>query len=245
LAGCTYRSGIAVPELAGRLTHPHPAPDEGTLQTENIVRTTLRSVGFAGGPVPRKRIVLPASATQWAADALRQAGVAALPRIAFFFGAKQPADVWPLEHVREFIQRFARRWPGHALLLIGGPHELVACQALRGAIETSGLHCADFIGRASLLQSCALICGADAMVSTDSGPMHMADALGVPLVALFGAKAFLPVWLPQQPRLKVLNHRPPCSPCFSSVCPHDNLCMRSITPQSVEQALEDLLGVQA
>jgi ADP-heptose:LPS heptosyltransferase len=245
LAGCTYRSGIAVAELAAGLTHPHPVPDEGALQSENIVRTTLRSVGYAGGPVPRKHLVLPDSAMHWAAGALRQAGMASLPRIALFFGAKQPADVWPIEHVREFIRRFARRWPGHALLLIGGPHELAASRALRDAIKTPGLRCADFIGHASLLQSCALISGADAMVSTDSGPMHLADALGVPLVTLFGAKAYLPVWLPLQPRLKVLNHRPSCSPCFSAVCPNDNLCMRSITPLSVEQALEDLLRGRA
>jgi ADP-heptose:LPS heptosyltransferase len=242
LAGTQYRSGIAVPSLATALTHRHAVPDESLLQTENIVRTTLRCIGFKGEMAPRKRIVLSPEAVRWAAHALDDKGVATRPRIALFFGAKQPSDVWPLNHVSSFIELFAARWPEHALLLIGGPHERQASTLLRDSLARSGIQLVDFVGQTSLLQTGALLQGVEALVSTDSGPMHIADALDVPLVVLFGAKTYLPVWLPQQTKIRILNHRPECSPCFSSVCPHDNLCMRSITPESVVEALGELLN---
>ena len=78
------------------------------------------------------------------------------------------------------------------------------------------------------------------VLCNDSGAMHVASALGVPTLAIFGST---------EPRLtgpmgahsRVLRHHVPCSPCFLRECPIDFRCMKSITPQTAIVAAEELL----
>lgn len=90
-------------------------------------------------------------------------------------------------------------------------------------------------GRTTLRQLAAVISRADLMVTNDSGPMHLANALQVPVVALFG---------PTDPRVTApfqepstwLHHRAPCWPCSYRDCPFDHRCMTSLTPAEVYEA---------
>ena len=76
------------------------------------------------------------------------------------------------------------------------------------------------------LAACTLV------VSNDSGAMHVASALGVPTVAIFGSTE--PALTgPLGPHTAVLRHHVPCSPCFLRNCPLDFACMTSITPAQV------------
>jgi heptosyltransferase-2 len=93
----------------------------------------------------------------------------------------------------------------------------------------------DLTGRTSLRQLAAVISRADLMVTNDSGPMHLANALQVPVVALFG---------PTDPRVTApfqepstwLHHQAPCWPCSYRVCPFDHRCMMSLEPDEVYEA---------
>jgi heptosyltransferase-1 len=98
-------------------------------------------------------------------------------------------------------------------------------------------------GRTDLGTLIALMAGAAVVISTDSGPMHLAAALGTPVVALFGPTA---PWRtgPYGKGHKVLRAAVSCSPCFLRRC-HTRRCMRQIGPEQVLEAVREVLEEKA
>lgn len=95
-------------------------------------------------------------------------------------------------------------------------------------------------GKATLRQTMALIKRCSLFISVDSGPMHVAQALGVPTVALFGPsdpKRTGPLRSPAA----ILYHKWECSPCEWRPCPYQVACMDSISVVDVMKAAESLL----
>ena len=90
-------------------------------------------------------------------------------------------------------------------------------------------------GKTSIRQLMALIKQCTAVLTNDSGPMHITSALGVPLVALFGSTSPLKTG-PYQNGI-VINKHVECSPCYKRVCPIDFRCMRRIEINEVYQAI--------
>jgi heptosyltransferase-2 len=145
-----------------------------------------------------------------------------------------PAKRWPAAHFAALAQRLPRR-----VVLLGSGKEAALCEAIA---ESAGPgRCLNLAGRTSLMAAFGLIAGAHSVVSNDSGLMHVAAALGVPLVALFGSSSPLHtpplndlarvLWLKQEP-----DYRPPldCSPCFSRECPLGHTrCLVDIAPDRV------------
>lgn len=131
----------------------------------------------------------------------------------------------------------AKRWPYFRQLaekitlppvLLGSANDVESCMTIPGK---------NLAGRTTLDEAIALIGGAALVVSNDSGLMHVAAALGRPLVALFGSSSpeHTP---PQPPAARVLWLRLECSPCFQRECPLGHFrCMREI---SVEQVLSEI-----
>ena len=80
------------------------------------------------------------------------------------------------------------------------------------------------------------------MISSDSGPAHLADALDVPLVALFGSSS--PRWTaPRGERSEIVYHALDCSPCFQRVCPlGTTACFDAITTEEVFERVEHALA---
>ena len=164
-----------------------------------------------------------------------------LPRQGYYVlapGAEYgPAKRWPSQH----FAALARQLP-LPVLLLGSAKEAAGCHEIAQAVnQLSPAHCQDLSGRTSLDQALALIAGAKAMVSNDSGLMHVAAAFGVPQVALFGSSSPLHtpplsphaqvVWLKNDP-----EYFPPldCAPCFERVCPLGHTrCLVDIQPSRV------------
>ena len=131
----------------------------------------------------------------------------------------------------------AKRWPYFRQLaeeitlpavLLGSANDLESCRTIPGK---------NLAGKTTLDEATALIAGAAVVVSNDSGLMHVAAALGRPLVALFGSSSpeHTP---PQSPAARVLWLRLECSPCFQRECPLGHFrCMKEI---SVEQVLAEM-----
>ena len=97
------------------------------------------------------------------------------------------------------------------------------------------------MGKTSLRELIVLLKSCDALLTNDTGTMHLAVMLGVPVVAVFGStepRATGPVGRMH----KVLQHSVPCGPCFLRDCPRDFACMEKVTVQEVVEALQDTLA---
>jgi len=144
-----------------------------------------------------------------------------------------PAKRWPARHYAALAQRLAAL--GYAVWLVGS-----ASDAATGA-EIARLAPAairNLCGRTTLAEALDVLASTRLVVSNDSGLMHVAAALGRPLVALYGSSspAFTP---PQSSNARILKLDLPCSPCFERVCPlgHFN-CMMQLTPDRVLAAVD-------
>ncbi len=147
-----------------------------------------------------------------------------------------PAKRWPARHFATLARRYHAR--GWQVWLLGSARDRAIADAIRADAPD---RCLDFIGHTTLLEALDLLAFARAVVTNDSGLMHVAAALGVPVVAVFGSSdpRHTP---PLSARAEVLWRHLDCSPCFARTCRFGHLrCLEEITPGHVEEALERLL----
>jgi heptosyltransferase-2 len=132
----------------------------------------------------------------------------------------------------------AKRWPYFAALSqrLGAP--AVALGSAADVQSALGIEGTNLVGRTTLEEAIALIAGASAVVSNDSGLMHVAAALGRPLVALFGSSS--PQHTPPgSAAARVLWLHADCSPCYQRECPLGHFkCMREMSVETVLEQLE-------
>jgi heptosyltransferase II len=146
-----------------------------------------------------------------------------------------PAKRWPIEHFAELAKD--RRAAGWSVWLVGSPKDREVTYAIQTA---SGGVCVDLAGRTELSEAAALLSLADAVVSNDSGLMHVAAALGRPQVALYGPSD--PVFTPPlNSRAEILRLGLECSPCRQRECPlGHHRCLVDLMPERVIEALASL-----
>jgi len=149
-----------------------------------------------------------------------------------------PAKRWPAIHFAELARALDR-----PAVLLGSGKEADLCEEIAGAAGAG--KCINLAGKTSLMDAFALIAAAQAVISNDSGLMHVAAAFGVPQVAVFGSSSPLHT-PPLNDKARVLwlkddaSYQPPldCSPCFQRECPLGHTrCLYDITPQRVLAAL--------
>ena len=147
-----------------------------------------------------------------------------------------PAKRWPAEHFAVVGRTLAGR--GWKIWVMGSAKDDETAQAVCQLIGPAAVNLA---GRTSLAQAVDLISLARAVVSNDSGLMHVAAALDRPLVAVYGSSdpGFTP---PLSPTSRVVSMGLQCSPCFQRQCPKGHLdCLRKLTPDRVLDRLAELL----
>lgn len=144
-----------------------------------------------------------------------------------------PAKQWPAEYYAEVARQHLSQ--GKQVWLFGSPKD----QAIAAAInQLTGHACLDLTGRTTLEEAVDLMSLVDAVVSNDSGLMHVAAGLDKPLVAIYGSSdpGFTP---PLHTQAKILSLQLPCSPCFKRVCPLEHThCLIQLRPDKVMTALE-------
>ncbi len=170
------------------------------------------------------------------------------PVVALFPGANGESRRWPTSRFAELAARLAAR--DREVLVLGGPGEEVLTGEVAGSGAVKG-SCTDLGGRTDLRQLAAVLSKCDVLVTNDTGPMHLAAALGRPLVALEGP-ADVSQTRPLGSRVRLVGRFDlPCVPCVKNSCPRsgrgtvlpdaDRECMRLITVDEVERAVEELL----
>lgn len=169
-------------------------------------------------------------------------GVEAPGFIAFSIGAKISVKDWGDENWRPVIAHLARRRPDHGLILIGAGDERERAGALAASWPGPVVN---LCGRLRPRVSALAIARARMFLGHDTGPMHMAAAVGVPAVAVFAGHAKPGVWFPHGPLHRPLYHRTPCFGCGLSVCTEfAKQCILSIKPEQVIAACEDVMALK-
>jgi heptosyltransferase-1 len=163
------------------------------------------------------------------------------PWIAMNVSARWPTKRWPAECFAEVADRLRQEKIGQAAL-IGGPDDRDAALAVKTHMKSTPI---DLTGKTSLGLLPALLRSTALLVTNDSGPLHLAAAVGTPVVALFGPTNPIRTG-PYGGGHRVLRSGIPCSPCFSRVC--RNLihleCLKTISPDHVFEAAREQLAAR-
>lgn len=188
---------------------------------------------------PRFDLRVSAEDEEWARESFAEAGLdGSAPTVGINPGASNAHKQWPPER---FVALTKLGRPGRLedvqWVVLGGPDEAELAHRIAGEIDGPVLVTA---GKTNLQQLMAVISSLDALVTADTGPMHIAAALGVPTVALFG---------PTDPRRTrpygdvhtVVVHEQDCSFCKNKPTCQDYHCMTAITPAEVAAAVEGVL----
>jgi heptosyltransferase II len=153
---------------------------------------------------------------------------------AFFGSAKR----WLAERYGDLLDRLMER-QGVQVVVFGAPNETAIAQQIRAAMRHQAIL---LTGKTELAELIAMIACCDLFITNDSGPMHLAAALRVPTLAIFGPTDEIATG-PLSPTAVVLNKKVECSPCLLRECPIDHRCMTRITVDEVyERSLEMLNG---
>jgi len=175
-----------------------------------------------------------------AAQAVRRTiGAEASPWVAIQPGARWLNKRWPVEHYKELVGRLAEWRADLRFAILGGKDDEILG---RTVLQAAPARCLDLTGKISLTEMIEWIRLSRVMVTNDTGPMHVAAAVGTPVVGLFG---------PTEPRRTgpygqvehVLRLDLPCVPCMSSRCRHKPVmeCLTSILPDRAFGAVRQRL----
>jgi heptosyltransferase II len=145
------------------------------------------------------------------------------------------AKCWLPERFREVTQRLLRE-PNVSIVYFG---DGATAQLVKEICHGLSPKVVNLAGLTSLRELACLISLCDVLLTNDSGPMHIADAVGTPIIALFGSTNEI-VTGPYR-HGKVIHKHVECSPCYQRTCPIDFRCMRRIEAEEVYQEIVALL----
>jgi len=154
-----------------------------------------------------------------------------------------PAKRWPVEKfiaaAREVQKRTNCLW-----LVLGGKGDLVVANQIESGIQNSKFKTVNLAGQTSLRELMSLLKLCRVLLTNDTGPMHVAAALGTPVVVPFGSTSpeLTGPGLPGDKRHRLLKSDVPCSPCFLRECPIDFRCMNGISVERVVKAVLEILN---
>ena len=220
------------------LTHwvPDPEPERGV---RHEVRRQLDLVGTIGARTDDERLSLrvPPQARAGVTRLLHECGVRMdEPWLVIHPGASAPSRRYPPEAFAEAAGRLARE-DGWQLVFTGTEAEGALIRQIRDAM---GAPSHSLAGRLELGQLAALISLAPLLITNNTGPVHVACAVGTPVVDLYALTN--PQHMPWGVPNRVLFHDVPCKYCYRSVCPegHHN-CLRLVDPAEIVRATRELL----
>jgi heptosyltransferase II len=243
LAGIPRRIGYARDGRRLLLTDAVPVPRPGEIPRHErfYYLELLRRAGLIERIPESDRIRLEG------ADAARSSGAQAfaalglpLPVIGISPGAAYgTAKRWLPERFAEAAARLASPI-GAAIAVFGSASERPLCETVVAALTAARHRAINLAGSTTLKQFIDLAAACCLYLTNDSGAMHIASALGIPTVAVFGATDDTTTG-PTGPLARVVREPVDCSPCLLRECPIDHRCMTRVTAERVAQTAVELL----
>ncbi len=218
-------AGLPGTEMAGGVRHE--------------VRRQLDLVANAGCTTGNERLSLkvPDDAVSYVCGLLEEAGIEGKPFIVVHPGATAPSRRYPPGSFIDACRALCAE-TDLPMVFTGDESEVPLVDAIRGCL---GARTWSFAGRLDLSGLAALIGSAALLISNNTGPAHVAAALGTPVVSLYALTN--PQHAPWRVPSKVLFHDVPCKYCYKSVCPRGtNECLGLVAPQDAVRAALELLA---
>jgi heptosyltransferase-2 len=240
-----------VPERWGYATNwrgrllTRAVPRVSGLHQVEYYQRLVEALGFPNGP-REPRVVVPAAARESGRALLAESGFAgSAPLVAFAPGAAYGgAKRWPPQYFAELADALVA--DGVACVMIGAVADReTAAEVTRaskspvGGGSSSRVALYDVVGRTDLSTLAGVLTHCRALVTNDSGAMHLAAAIGISVTAMFGPtneRATSPRTPNPDSRITVLTQPVWCRPCMLRECPIDHRCMRRILPSAALDA---------
>ena len=147
------------------------------------------------------------------------------------------AKRWYPERFAEVARQLTGEWSAKAIVF-GGPGETDIASAIE---QQLGGVCLNVAAKTSVRELMALISRCNFFITNDSGPMHIAAAFGVPLVAIFGSTDYATT-SPYSNKSIIVRKEIDCAPCKLRECPKDHQCMTAVTSDDVVAASRKLMN---
>jgi heptosyltransferase II len=203
----------------------------------------VRFLGIEPGDNPMFMPVK-AESEEWARNFLRENNISDSDKLlAVHPGASCPSKRWPGDRFAQVADKLAERF-GFKVLILAGPGDLQAASSVSGQMHSPAINLG---GKTSVSQLASILKRCGLFISNDSGPVHMACALGVPVISIFGrSQAGLSPrrWGPQGANSRILHKEVGCRVCLAHNCAKGLLCLKAITAEDVLAAAEDILKSQ-
>lgn len=231
-------------EKAVQSGYPLPHPPATAHHALDYLYLTSH-LGASADPLP-PRLTVP----DWKVDlALRKFAIDSSDARRPWFGLNPgaeygPAKRWPAERFVEAaleLQNTLRcRW-----IIFGGAGDIELAGRIAADIQRQGapMSVVNLAGKTSLSELAALLQFSRLVLTNDTGPMHLAAAVGAPMLALFGSTSPELTGPIFSPAARILRAEVPCSPCFLRQCPIDFRCMKALTVPDVTAAARSVAGM--
>ncbi|MBI2187410.1 MAG: lipopolysaccharide heptosyltransferase II [Acidobacteria bacterium] len=237
------RWGYASDLRRALLTRAVPRP-AGSMHQGAYYQYLTRELGIDSGPL-EPVLTVPDAVVDAARRFLVERGwQGARPLVVFAPGAAYgTAKRWLPASVARVAASLVRE-QGRTCVLVGSRADRETTMEIRAGLAADvAVHVLDVTGETTLDRLAGIMAAASACVSNDSGAMHVAAAVGTPLVAVFGpTNEYETAPLTREGRRAVvLTHPVWCRPCMLRECPIDHRCMKRITPERVLATLDSLV----
>jgi heptosyltransferase II len=225
-------------------------PDERHLgkkhESQYAVDLAAALGGEAKAPAAPPRLAIDPQSVSDVSGELQRSGVGTAERLlALHPGASCVSKRWPKEKFAELARRLSAGFPEHRLVIVGGKETAEAAAFIAAAAPVRAI---DVSGKLGLRELSALLSRCDLLVSNDSGPVHVAAAVGTRVISLFGrnqAGLSETRWRPLGEGHAVLRKDVGCQVCLAHRCTIGFECLEAIQPEEVLEMARRLLAQPA
>lgn len=203
----------------------------------------LDVIRYLGIEADEKSLLMPLKqeSEQWIEELLKEKEIDRNHKlIAIHPGASCPSKIWPNDRFAAVADRLVVKYAAQ-IIIVAGPKDTVLANKILHHMHQAAVNLA---GKTSLSQLASLLKRCDLFISNDSGPVHIASALGVPVISIFGRKqAGLGPrrWGPLGLKDRFLHRDAGCLECLAHNCTREFACLKAITVDDVLQAAESIL----